>query len=852
MIDKIKSFFVVFVISFFVFPFGVFAVTFSSQSSCYGYNHSTGAYISSPCSDYMKTNSSGKYAFCTELSKSFNKSCSKDSSWKSTGKYAIMVGYIIDTVYNDSDYSSYSAIKKYGVTTLSINTYLSNNYASSWGKYSRGSGRLSNDGNYLKNKTIKAIIDAATDKYESYKSSSANLPSVSFTVTNSTLNISGSQYISSAITTSGLAGTGASYTISASVPNGVVQICLRADGANCSSTYSVQSSDVTFYLKAVPNSGASIENQTVTVNVTGSKTTTFATSVRYDCGSGKQHMAVVSSDSVTRSVSGSAQLKIPLTPESYTEYVQHHLSAIKVDDVGALLNGSTIELWRGDPENGGVKLASNDGNGSEISWTFDRVEVGTVDPAYGYDYYIVETSAPAGYQLNKINHFFKAGDITGTEVNDVTCYNTGDSESKDAVKVDDLEYCNQSNYIYRCQSDADSTDIKDMTEGGNCNFEVVTDDNDTSSGDNTGETSGETSGDTSGENTEDTSGSEQTDPVVYNKVCWNISANTSASDSYCENQSNYIKVTSTNGNIVVTHTNKKNTVLISKKALTGDDEVAGATLKICTKESYDSKEEDCEVAKTIDDVELSWTSGYQVQEWHGLNVGDYYIVETTPPSGYILTTTATEFSIDEEGKVTTGGTVLEEGSPIVIKNTLSTITVSKQDVATSSELPGATISICSTYKDDDGNIKMYVETDPDGEEISETCIPAVLEDGTSATWVSNEEPHEVIGLPAGTYYLVEKIAPDGYSSAESIMFTLKEDGTLVDKDGNLLKNSKLIMYDSVIQELETGLLPLYVVIVMLIIVIGIGGGSYYFLNKNKKHSVKKYKIRGRKIHKFYI
>jgi hypothetical protein len=67
------------------------------------------------------------------------------------------------------------------------------------------------------------------------------------------------------------------------------------------------------------------------------------------------------------------------------------------------------------------------------------------------------------------------------------------------------------------------------------------------------------------------------------------------------------------------------------------------------------------------------------------------------------------------------------------------------------------------------------------------CIPVVLSDGTEAVWTSTDKSHEIIGLPVGTYFLVEKLAPNGYSTAESIMFTLKSDGTLVDKStGNKL------------------------------------------------------------------
>ena len=46
------------------------------------------------------------------------------------------------------------------------------------------------------------------------------------------------------------------------------------------------------------------------------------------------------------------------------------------------------------------------------------------------------------------------------------------------------------------------------------------------------------------------------------------------------------------------------------------------------------------------------------------------------------------------------------------------------------------------------------------------------------TWISGPEPHLVSGKLSGgrTYFLVEEEAPEGYSAADPVMFTVSADG----------------------------------------------------------------------------
>ena len=90
------------------------------------------------------------------------------------------------------------------------------------------------------------------------------------------------------------------------------------------------------------------------------------------------------------------------------------------------------------------------------------------------------------------------------------------------------------------------------------------------------------------------------------------------------------------------------------------------------------------------------------------------------------------------------------------------VTISKQDITTSKELPGATLQV----KDNTGKI--------------------------IDTWVSTNEAHVIKDLPEGTYTLTETIAPDGYVlSKETITFKIDSKGTLLNKDDKAI--DKVVM-----------------------------------------------------------
>ena len=82
---------------------------------------------------------------------------------------------------------------------------------------------------------------------------------------------------------------------------------------------------------------------------------------------------------------------------------------------------------------------------------------------------------------------------------------------------------------------------------------------------------------------------------------------------------------------------------------------------------------------------------------------------------------------------------------------ITKVKISKQDITSKEELPGATLVI----------------KDKNGKEIDK--------------WVSTTEPHYIEGLEPGEYTLTEVVAPNGYVlSKESITFTVKADGSITE------------------------------------------------------------------------
>jgi len=201
-----------------------------------------------------------------------------------------------------------------------------------------------------------------------------------------------------------------------------------------------------------------------------------------------------------------------------------------------------------------------------------------------------------------------------------------------------------------------------------------------------------------------------------------------------------------------TCTNKPTEMWVSKRDLTNDEELPGATLTIQDAEG---------------NVVTSWVSTDTPHRVTGLHLGDTYtLTEIRPADGYAL---ADDITFRLLQKVDENGNNLQEAevyylteksllfwtwddwkllddATVIMRDDTIKVEISKKDLTTMEELPGAELTI----------------TDKDGKEIDR--------------WVSTDKPHYIEKLPAGDYTLTEVKTPDGYATAEIVPFTVLPTG----------------------------------------------------------------------------
>ena len=180
--------------------------------------------------------------------------------------------------------------------------------------------------------------------------------------------------------------------------------------------------------------------------------------------------------------------------------------------------------------------------------------------------------------------------------------------------------------------------------------------------------------------------------------------------------------------------NKVTKVEISKKTVTGDDELEGATLTV--------KDSNGDVVLDKDGNELTWVSGDHPHKIEGLHINEAYTLEETVAADGYVKATSIEFKVNEDGSVT----------PVTMIDKM--VTVSKVDMG-GKEVKGAEMSV----------------TDTDGNVID--------------NWTSDGTEHKVNGLEEGKKYILnENTAPAGYVKATSIPFEVSgadENGVKVDQ-----------------------------------------------------------------------
>ncbi|MBE6758823.1 MAG: Cna B-type domain-containing protein, partial [Ruminococcaceae bacterium] len=169
----------------------------------------------------------------------------------------------------------------------------------------------------------------------------------------------------------------------------------------------------------------------------------------------------------------------------------------------------------------------------------------------------------------------------------------------------------------------------------------------------------------------------------------------------------------------------------------------------------------------------------------GLNLGyEYKFVETKAAYGYQLNT---EFAESEAVELTE--TVRTYQFNVENARITTNAIFSKIDVATTNELPGATLIITHKGGLSLQNVTGYTVT-------SEVDVENKSNRTDSFQWVSGDEPVALIGLPVGTYTLTELSAPYGYTVAEQIEFVIKEDRMVYVDDDQVGALNKVEMEDA--------------------------------------------------------
>lgn len=135
-----------------------------------------------------------------------------------------------------------------------------------------------------------------------------------------------------------------------------------------------------------------------------------------------------------------------------------------------------------------------------------------------------------------------------------------------------------------------------------------------------------------------------------------------------------------------------------------------------------------------------------------IGYGKVYLKELTAPAGHkISNSNAIEVNL---------GFVANKEVNQNVSNEAGNISISKKEITTKQELPGASLQIVD---ENDRVVTTAYET---------------------LSWISGNTPKVIKGLPAGSYKLQEVAAPSGYKIANEIAFTIGEDLKVVGSSTN--------------------------------------------------------------------
>lgn len=181
-------------------------------------------------------------------------------------------------------------------------------------------------------------------------------------------------------------------------------------------------------------------------------------------------------------------------------------------------------------------------------------------------------------------------------------------------------------------------------------------------------------------------------------------------------------------------------VTVVKKEKDTDRVLAGGVFGLYTREDIKNAkgevllEKDSLIEQRVTDEkgQITFTADLPVD-------GKYYVKEIFAPDGFVTTEEVQEFTFEYAGE-----DQAEVSYDFTFENQPTTVELSKTDLTTGKELPGAHLKV----------------TDSDGNTVDE--------------WTSTEESHVIKELVVGKKYTMTETKPaDGYVTAESITFTVE-------------------------------------------------------------------------------
>lgn len=181
-------------------------------------------------------------------------------------------------------------------------------------------------------------------------------------------------------------------------------------------------------------------------------------------------------------------------------------------------------------------------------------------------------------------------------------------------------------------------------------------------------------------------------------------------------------------------------VTVLKKEKDTERVLAGGIFGLFTREDIKNASGDVlleadtliELKTTDENGQITFTADLPVD-------GNYYVKELYAPDGFVNTNEEQDFTFEYAG-----ADQAEVSYDFTFENEATTVELTKSDLTTGDELPGAHLKV----------------TDEDGNVVDE--------------WVSTEEAHVIKELVVGkTYTMTETKPADGYVTAESIEFTIE-------------------------------------------------------------------------------